>query len=93
MTTAFLEDVTTMCVRSLKEEEIVHTPPAQGYPEPEARELLDRECGSVLRKRRDDALALIKHAGRFLGAQVRLGVSRGGLHTCMLACQQLAVFR
>jgi hypothetical protein len=48
---------------------------SQGYPEAEARELVDSECGSVLRERRAAALEVITQARKFLEWQV--GVAYG----------------
>ena len=44
----------------------------QGYPEEEARELLDNGCGAVLRERREASLALFTQAKKFLDWQVGL---------------------
>lgn len=56
----------------------------QGYPEDEARDLLDKGCGAVLRDRRESALALITQALKFLEWQVCVCVV--GSVVCMCWC-------
>ncbi len=63
----------------------------QGYPEDEARDLLDKGCGAVLRDRRESALALITQALKFLEWQVCVCVLWVQWCACVGACVCVSV--
>ena len=50
----------------------------RGYPEEECLVLLDTECGSVVRARREAALKLLEDASKYLDWQVRRTGQRSG---------------